>query len=175
MTRFLTLAIALSTVLVSPGLAQQPAPATKEDIQKLFVVMNVREQMRTTVDSMLRQQSELLRDSLKKRSPQITDDEIQRLDDTMQEMMKDFPYTTILNDMVPVYQKHLTKSDVDSMTVFYSSNTGQKLLREMPAMTAESMQATYPTMQAQLEKVMKRIDEMANEEIDKKAQPPPRK
>ena len=41
-------------------------------------------------------------------------------------------------DMVPVYQKHLSKSDVEEMIKFYSTPTGQKILREMPAMTAEA-------------------------------------
>jgi hypothetical protein len=46
--------------------------------------------------------------------------------------------------------------------------TGQRLLREMPAMTSESMQAAYPTMQAHMEKVMNRIEAMAKEEQEKK-------
>lgn len=139
-------------------------PASKEDIQKLFAVMSLRQQMLTIMDSMVKQQSEMMRDSLKKRSPQISDTEIQRMETTMREMMKEFPIEAMLNDMIPVYQKHLTKADVAAMTTFYSSPTGKKLLREMPAMTAESMQAAYPTMQAYMEKVMARVDAMAKEQ-----------
>lgn len=32
--------------------------------------------------------------------------------------------------MVTVYQKHFTKSDVEALIGFYSSPTGQKMLRE---------------------------------------------
>ena len=173
MKRSIILVIPLSVVLAAAALAQQgDTPASKEDIQRLFEIMDLRQQMHSTMDSMTQQQADMLRESLKKRSPQITDAEIQRLDDAMHEMMKEFPYTAMLNDMIPVYQKHLTKADVSAMTLFYSSKTGKKLLREMPAMTAESMQAAYPTMQAHMEKVMKRIDEMANEDIDKKSTKP---
>jgi len=45
----------------------------------------------------------------------------------------------MLDDMIPVYQRHLTKQDVDSMLAFYNTPTGQKLLREQPAMMAEGM------------------------------------
>ena len=53
----------------------------------------------------------------------------------------------MLDDMIPVYQKHLTKSDVDEMIKFYSTPTGQKFLREMPAMTAEGMEAMHADAQ----------------------------
>jgi hypothetical protein len=79
----------------------------------------------------------------------------------------------MLDDMIPVYQKHLTKGDVDAMGAFYSSPTGQKLLREMPAMTAESMQAAGPRIQAMMEKVMDRAEKMAEEDRQKQSGSPP--
>jgi hypothetical protein len=174
MKRCCLIAIAVSCFLAWAEAQQVPAPnphASKADVQKLFVVMNLRQQMLSVMDEMVEQQSQLMRESLKKRTPQITDAEIQRLDQAMHEMMKEFPYATMLNDMIPVYQKHLTQADVAAMTTFYSSPTGKKLLREMPAMTAESMQAAYPIMQAHMEKVMARIDEMTKEEEKKGPKP----
>ncbi len=135
--------------------------------------MNIRQQMLLVMDSMVNQQTEIMHDTMKKRLPQLTDAEIKRLDATMHEMMKEFPFAAMLNDMIPVYQKHLTRKDVAAMTIFYSSATGKKLLREMPVMTAESMQAAYPTMQAHMEKVMSHIDEMAREEQRKQTPKPP--
>ncbi len=43
--------------------------------------------------------------------------------------------------MIPIYQRHLTKTDLDAVISFYASPVGQKLLKEQPAMMAESMQA----------------------------------
>ncbi len=163
--RFL-LAIAIlcsSQALVSQTAPAADSPASKEDVQKLFQVMNVRQQMLQVMDSMVQQRSNMMHENLKRRSPQITDAEMQRLDSVMHEMVKEFPFAAMLNDMIPVYQKHLTKADVAAMSVFYSSPTGQKLMREMPAMTSESTQAAYPTMQAHMEKVMQRIDEMTQD------------
>jgi hypothetical protein len=101
---------------------------------------------------------------MRKRFPQITDEELARLDQFTSDIMKDVPIDGMLDDMIPVYQKHLSKSDVDAMSAFYSSSTGQKLLREMPAMTAESMQAAGPRIQAMMDKVMDRAEKMADAE-----------
>ena len=56
-----------------------------------------------------------------------------------------------MQSMVPVYQKHLTKGDIDSIVGFYSTPTGQKVLREMPAMMAEAMQAMMPLIRSHMD------------------------
>jgi hypothetical protein len=58
------------------------------------------------------------------------------------------------------------------MSAFYASPTGQKLLHEMPAMTAESMQAAGPRIQAMMEKVMDRAEKMADEDRKKQSGSP---
>jgi len=94
----------------------------------------------------------------------------------MEESMKDFPVDAIIDDLIPVYQKHLTRTDVSAMNVFYSSSTGQKLLREMPAMTEESMQLSYGRMQKQMDAMMDRMQKMMKEEeLNRKAPPTPAK
>src|SRR5438270_2794033 len=140
------------------------AGATRDDILHLFEVMRLNEQMRPTMDAMMKQQSAMMRDAVKKRYPRITEERLARFDAVMQEAVKDFPVDTILDDMVPVYQKHLTKPDVEAMSTFYSSPTGQKLLSEMPAMTSEAMQAAYVHMQKQMDAMMDRIEKMMEEE-----------
>ena len=164
---FLTLSLPLL-------LAQTPGdvPATREDVMKLFDTMNIHEQMRLVMESVLKQQRAMIHDSLRKRTPQITDEELAHLDQLTTDVMKDMPTDTLLDDMIPVYQKHLTKSDVDAMNTFYASPTGQKLMREMPAMTSESMQAAAPHMQAMMDKIMDRAEQMAREERHKKGPTP---
>ena len=85
-------------------------------------------------------------------------------------LLKDFPVDGMLDDMIQFYQKHLNKADVDAMNAFYQSPTGQKMLREMPAMTAESMQASSPRIQAMMDKVMEHAEQLAREERNKKTQ-----
>ena len=59
--------------------------------------------------------------------------------------------------MTPVYQKHLTKGDVDALVTFYSSPTGQKVLKEMPAMTGEAMQASSGIMKKMMAQAQERV------------------
>jgi hypothetical protein len=122
------------------------------------------------MDSVAKQQREMIREGLKKRAPQMTEQDLARLDQFTSDMLKDFPVDGMLDDMIPVYQKHLNKADVDAMNAFYQSPTGQKMLREMPAMTAESMQASSPRIQAMMDKVMERAEQLAREERNKKTQ-----
>jgi hypothetical protein len=170
--RFLSAAL-FFTLSVPLSLAQSSSdtPASHEDIVKLFDTMKIRSQLQMIVDATSKQQREIMHDTLHKNAPQLTEKELshldQEMDDVMKEVAKDLPIEGLLDDMIPIYQKHLTKSDVDAMNVFYSSPTGQKLLREMPAMTAESMQAATPRMQAVMEKAMARVQDLVKDEVDK--------
>lgn len=166
----------IALMVVASLSAQEPAaapPATREDILHLFDVMRLHDQMRPTMDAMMKQQSAMMRATMKKRYPQITEQHLARFDAVMQESVKEFPVDAILDDMVPVYQKHLTKPDVDAMSAFYSSPTGQKLLTEMPAMTSEAMEAAYTRMQKQMDAMMDRIEKMMEEESHQ-ARPSPK-
>jgi uncharacterized protein len=160
----MALVFAVVAIALSPAQTQTPVPATREDILHLFDVMRLHEQMRPTMDAMMKQQSAMMRETVKKRYPQITEQRLARFEAVMQESVKEFPVDAILDDMVPVYQKHLTKPDVEAMSTFYSSPTGQKLLTEMPEMTSEAMQAAYTRMQKQMDAMMDRIEKMMEEE-----------
>src|SRR5437867_344786 len=134
------------------------APASRQDVLKLFKVMHIHDQMRSVMESMTKQQSAMVHETMKKRYPQIAEERLEQFDAMMEESMKDFPVDAIIDDLIPVYQKHLTRTDVTAMNVFYSSPTGQKLLREMPAMTEESMRLSYGRMQKQMDAMMNRME-----------------
>jgi len=74
----------------------------------------------------------------------------------------------LLDDMIPVYQKHLSKSDVEAMIGFYSTPTGQKILREMPGMTRDGMQAMQPRLRQMMDDANAKIEKMVKEQIEKK-------
>jgi hypothetical protein len=110
----------------------------------------------------------MVRDSIQQRYPEITEEEMAHMNEYLEESLKAIPVDGMIDDMIPVYQKHLNRVDVDAMISFYSSATGQKLMQEMPAMTSEGMQAAYPRMQEQMEKVMQRVEEKMREKTPKK-------
>lgn len=168
--------IALSIILLSTTLlfAQEAAPdgaATREDVLQLFSIMQINQQMHTMMDAMIKQQKSLIHESARRKNPNINQQELDRLDRMMDETIKDFPVEGLLDDMVPVYQKHLSKTDVAAMGTFYSSPTGQKLLREMPAMTSEAMQAAYGRLQQQMEAMTERIDKVMKENEQQRPAP----
>jgi hypothetical protein len=152
----------------SPG----ETPASKEDIQKLFEVMQIHQQMRQVMDAMMKQQSALIHETLKKRYPQTSAERIARADRLIEETMKDMPMDAMLDDMIPIYQRHFSKTDIDAMSTFYASPTGQKMMREMPALTSESMQASYGRMQKQMDAMMQRAEQIVKEDQEKQKSPP---
>ena len=146
-------AAAQTTVSIAPD------AASREDVKKLFDVMASREQMTQMMQQLFAQIRAMNREQMKKRRPDITDAELASVDQQSQDLIKNFPLDEMLNDMVPVYQRHFTKSDIDALTAFYSSPAGQKFLHEMPAVTAETMKAVYPRIQAEVDAALKRSEQ----------------
>jgi hypothetical protein len=140
------------------------SPSTKDEILNLFRVMDTQAQVRQIMEQVMQQMRTINREQMKRRHPQITEADLARMDRESDEIAKTFPVDELIDDMVPVYQKHLTKRDVNAMIAFYSSPTGKKLLREMPAISAEGLQAVYPRMQENLDAILRRLDEQENQQ-----------
>jgi hypothetical protein len=145
-------ATAQTTVSVAPDAAD------KEDVKKLFNVMLSREQMSQMLQQLFAQMRSMNREQMKKRRPDVSDAELAQMDQQSQDLIKNFPLDAMLSDMIPVYQRHFTKSDIEALTAFYSSPPGQKFLREMPTVTAETMRAVYPRIQAEVDAALKRAE-----------------
>jgi|SRR5580658_83456 hypothetical protein len=135
-----------------------PDAASKEDVKKLFDVMASRQQMAQMMQQMFTQMRNMNREQLKKTHPDLSDAELARRDRESEDLIKNFPLDEMLNDMIPIYQRHFTKSDIDALVAFYSSAAGQKFLHETPAVTAETMRAVYPRIEAAVDAAVKRAD-----------------
>jgi len=133
--------------------------ASKEDVQKLFDVMASRQQMTQMLQQLFAQMRSMNREQLKKKHPEVSDADLARMDRESEDLFKNFPIEEMLNDMIPIYQRHFTKSEIGALTAFYSSPAGQKFLHEMPAVTAETMRSVYPRIEAQVDAAMKRAEE----------------
>lgn len=55
----------------------------------------------------------------------------------MQQALNVYPIDEMIADAIPVYQRHISKSDCDAVIAFYSSPAGQRLLDEVPAVMNE--------------------------------------
>jgi uncharacterized protein len=139
-----------------------PDAASKEDVQKLFDVMASRDQVRQLMEQMFAQMRAINRQEMKKKHPDISEEELARAERGSQELIRSFPIDEMLSDMVPVYQRHFTKAEIEELTAFYSSPIGQKFLHEMPAVTAESMKTAMPRIQATVDAALKHADQKTN-------------
>jgi len=155
-------------LLCLPAVAQTPAPgdapASPEQIRKLFDVMDIRNQTRLMMKSIERQMRITNEEALKTHYPRVTSEQLDRANKISAESMKDFPIDAMLDNMVPIYQKHLTRTDVDTMIAFYSTSTGKKLMQQMPQITQEAMQASNGLVQKHIDAVLERVDEMMKQE-----------
>ena len=149
---------------------------SQEDVLALFKLMHIREQTASMMKGSENQTKASIRDLVQKRVPDITETQLAELDQMVGELYRHYPVDTILGDMVPVYQKHLTKADVNGIAAFYSSPPGQKLLQEMPAMTEEAIQIAMGRMQTDTEDILvkldQRVQQMAEENRKKREAAP---
>jgi hypothetical protein len=150
--------------------AQQTAsdvPATKEDIQKYLDLMHSREMMTKMLDAMVKPMRQMTHEQYLKNKDKLPTDFEERTNKLLEEQLKALPLDEMLQAMVPVYQKHLTKNDVQALIAFYSSPTGQKLIQELPAITAEAMQAVMPVLNQRVaamnQRMQKEIDQMMSD------------
>ena len=162
------LRLLLVVFLALPAIAQvaapADAPATKEQILKLFDVMDIHRQTRAMMATIERQTRTTSMEALKARYPRITPEQLDRVNKISEESMRDFPVDAMLDDMIPIYQKHLTGTDVDAMIAFYSSPTGKKLMQQLPQITQEAMQASNARVQKHIDAVLQRVEEMMKED-----------
>jgi hypothetical protein len=159
MQRFLVSA-ALCLAFCATGFAQQTddTPATREDVQRYFDVMHSRDMMNKMVDAMIKPMHQMVRDLYQKDKGRLPEDFEARMNRQMDDMLREMPWDEMIEAEMPAFQKHLTKGDIESIVAFYSSPSGQKLLREMPEILAESMQAMMPIMERYVDKIHNRIE-----------------
>jgi hypothetical protein len=157
--------IALSVVLclafASLSFAQQnpaDAPASKDDVEKFLDALHTRDLMKSTMDAMRKQMHQIIHQQVQSDQNLPIDFEV-RLDKMMDAMLADLPLDELVDAMIPVYQKHFTKGDMDALVAFYSTPAGQKYVKELPALTSEAMQASSGVVQKMMAKMMSRVRE----------------
>jgi|SRR5579859_263807 len=171
---------ALCFAFCSAGLAQQnisDSPATAEDVEKYLEAVHSHDMMKQMVEAMSQPMHKMVHDQYMKDKDKLPADFETRTDKTMDDMMQDMPWDDMMQAMVPVYQKHFTKGDIDALIAFYSSPTGQKVLQEMPAVMTDAMNVMMPMIRKHVEKVTQHVqqemDAMLKESQKDPAQNPP--
>ncbi|MGA2002550.1 MAG: DUF2059 domain-containing protein [Terriglobales bacterium] len=178
MRPFLTAAILCLTITL-PGLAQQAdaTPASRADIQTYFETVHSRDSINKMMDSMAVTMRKLIHDQYLKNKDKLPENYEEQVSKQIEDTYKSMPVDEMLQAMIPIYQKHFTKGDIYSLLAFYSSPTGQKLLRDMPAITAEAMDAMTPTLTRYMDDMQEKLQRETQEmikESEKKTEPAPK-
>jgi hypothetical protein len=173
--RRILLTATLCAFLAAVGAARQTdgdKPATKEDVERYLEITHSRDMMKQIMDLMTKQMRQMVHEQVSKNAANLPPDSEARINKMTQDMLKDFPVEEMLQATIPVYQKHWTKADVDAMVAFYSTPTGQKMLKELPATMAEAMQAITPIMRKRMDAMTERVQrEVAQMVKDSKTKP----
>jgi uncharacterized protein len=149
--------------------------ATTEQLAKLFDVMRIKQQMqsmRMMVPGMVQQQiqsamkqTEAELPSSSKLTPETREKMQAIMNKYVGKAMDLYPTDEMLTDMTAIYQKHLSKDDVEGLIAFYSSPAGQHLLDAQPVIAQEYMPLVMGKVaqrsQAMTKEMMKEMAEMA--------------
>jgi hypothetical protein len=135
-----------AVIALAPAIPPDQQP-TKEQLAKLFEVMRLRQQLQNVMKMMpvmIQQQIQAQMKEIKSKLPgsaSPSPEQQAALDQLMSKYMKKaFEMYTIdemLADMTTIYQRHMSRSDVDAFIAFYSSPAGQHMLNEQPAIMQE--------------------------------------
>jgi uncharacterized protein len=144
---------------------------SKEEVLRFMDLMQVRARMEQLMDGMKAGMKKGAEEGFKLKVPAASPEQLAKLDSVTEVIFKDFPLDEMIDAMVPIYQKHLTKSDLEAVIAFYLSPAGQKLLKEQPAMMAEGMKAGQDIMLRKLpdleERLHTKVAQLADEELQK--------
>lgn len=158
---------------------------TREQLLTLFSVMRIRSQtegMLKMVPAALQQQlqseEQEVEITLSPGGGELTEDQKAARDKVttkyFQMTASIYPMDEMLNDMVEVYQRHLTREDVDAITAFYRSTPGQHILDAQPLMAREVMPAVMKKLELRNKDLVERYRKELNETMGPpKVVPPP--
>ena len=147
------------------ALAQEASPSqpSRDDLMKMFEVLRVRTQTQNTMETVLAQMKVQLEGDIQKRYPNLSPESVQKLEASINDAINLYPVDEMLEDLMPVYQKYLTKADVDAIIGFYSSPAGQRFLDRMPAMTQEAMKTMMTKLQVRTAEYADKVEKQADE------------
>jgi hypothetical protein len=163
--KYIASVFAAILLFASFACAQEPVAnqPSRDDLMKMFEVLRVRQQTQTTMQTVLAQMKQQLEGDIQKRYPNLPPESVQKLEASINDAINLYPVDEMLADLMPVYQKYLTKADVDAIIGFYSSPAGQHFLDRMPAMTQEAMKSMMTKLQVRAAEHSEKIERQADE------------
>jgi hypothetical protein len=164
---------------ITTSQALPPDAPSRSQLLKLFETLEIRKQMdsmRDTLGKTLEQQfGQMSQGQLSAKQKQ----EFGKLEgELFGKLMSDDFVVKMMDELIPIYQRHFTTSDVEALMAFYSTVAGQKFLHEQPQIMAEYMPKAMQDMQGRVQKAMddthftERVEQIIGED-ETKAPPKP--
>jgi hypothetical protein len=166
-----------------PAIAQvvpEDQRASRDEVEQFFTAMRLRKNMEMVFQAMREQMKGMSHKMMSDKLSTLTPEQQKKFQEAMQGSMDDvmdaMRFEDLISDMIPVYQKYLTREDLQGVIAFYSSPVGQRLLDKTPAMTTEAMKISMERMEKMMPEIMakmqKRMDEIIKEMGDEKSSAP---
>ena len=132
MNRFL-LAVLFCVGFSLNGLAQNfLISRVKRRCRKYFQVVHSRDMMQKVLEVMSKSTHQMAHEQCAKDKDKLPADCEDRMNRFTDNLMNKLPYDQMMQAMVPAYQKHFTKGDMDTLIAFYSAPTGKKCCGKCP-------------------------------------------
>lgn len=123
--------------------------ASREQLARLFEVMRMRQQFKQLTGMMSAAMQQSVHQGIQQAMAQVpaarqlTPEQQTKLNDILDKYMKKamnvYPPDEMIADATTVYQRHMSRSDVDAYIAFYSSPPGQRFLDAQPVIMKEYM------------------------------------
>ena len=137
--------------------------ATHDQVMTLLDLLQIRKTMTTMIDGMKQAMKQGAETSFRERVPDPTPKQLEALHGMIDDAIGEMPLNELVEAMVPIYRRHLTKSDVEEMIRFFAGPVGQKLLREQPQMMQEGMRAGMAIQEKRMDQIMIKVRERAEQ------------
>ncbi len=125
---WIVVVLVLSMGICGIGIAvaddEDAANLKRQDIKKLVDLQNSKEMGIQVMKTML--------DSFRSSGVDIPDDFIE-------EFLDEVLFSELLDQLIPIYEKHLTHQEVKELIKFFESPVGKMLIQKQPLITQESM------------------------------------
>ncbi len=129
-------------VLLVAVAASEPSPKDA-DIRRLMEL--------TTTSQLASQITQQMMESFKAAFTKVPDA-------TWSELKKELTPEDLLAKIAAVYDRHFTHDDIKALITFYETPLGRKLLKELPAVTQESLEVGQTWGRTMGQRMMERLD-----------------
>lgn len=140
---------AVQAGFTGPSVVPTDQQATRAQLTKLFEVLRLRQQMTQYTSLMSSTMQQSMRQGMRQAMSQVpnaqrlTPGQQTKLEDIFTDYMKKvvtvYSADEAVEDATAVYQRHMSRSDVEAYIAFYSSPPGQRFLDAQPVIMKEFM------------------------------------